>query len=328
MATEVLAWDSPPTLTDAVDSGQTYSMGIRFSVVASVACRGIQWRVPDTVSAPPLGTHFVTLWRVSDATLLATKAFTPTPGVYQDVMFDAPVTIAVGLDYIAAVYTQHYVFHASGGSYPKSPSLNSVGDQGRLAADSSGVPANTFPAGVFNAWYYVSPITDTPGATTTPFSKDYSLLARVLNGFTKDYTLNARVLNGFSKDVVLQARVLNTFSKDVVLLADVAAATAFSKDVVLLARVLAGWQVDYVLPSRVLAGWQRDYALNSRVRNGFAVDVVLRAGVQGLWAVDYVLRARVLSADPPTPLPADVVADLEHRVVANVLVGSVTAYLD
>lgn len=131
--------------------------------------------------------------------------------------------------------------------------------------------------------------------STTPFTKDYSILARVLNTFTKDTSVLARVLNGFTKDVDLQARVLNTFTKDYSVLARVL--NTFTKDTSLLARVLNTWTKDYDLQARVLNSFTKDYSVLADVLSstGFTKDYSLLARVLNSWTVDYSLPARVLN---------------------------------
>jgi Domain of unknown function (DUF4082) len=157
---EALTWpNTTPNLLNADDGATRYNMGIRFKLTNTKNCVGIQWRAPTTTPSPtnatyPVG-HSVSLWNADTSTLIGSKAFTPTPAVYQDILFDTPYLLTGGLtEYIAAVYTFHYVHRA--GTWPvTSPSGNIVADKGRLIADQG---PNRFPAGGFDAWYYVSPL--------------------------------------------------------------------------------------------------------------------------------------------------------------------------
>jgi hypothetical protein len=156
-AYESLAWPAPPAGTDFVDAGEAYHMGIRFSMTTGKPCYGTEWRVPDTVEAPPLGDHYFTLWRVSDEALLASKAFVPTPGLTQQVLWDSLVNLDPLTFYVSAVYTRHYVFRTGSGNLPVlSPSGNVTADEGRLTGNNAGTP--TYPAPAFNALYYVAPL--------------------------------------------------------------------------------------------------------------------------------------------------------------------------
>jgi hypothetical protein len=154
-AYETFAWPEQPTLTNGVDGGETYTMGIRFSMITGKPCYGIQWRVPDAVATPPGGAHMVSLWSVTGESLMRSKEFVPTPGVYQDILFDTPVDLLPLTNYVAAVYTRHYVFRSTAGSYPATPSGNVVGDEGRLTPNVNQV---AYPAPQFSAWYYISPL--------------------------------------------------------------------------------------------------------------------------------------------------------------------------
>lgn len=162
MGQEALTFPIEPTSTDLNDGTQAYNMGIRFSSVASRSCYGVRWRVPDSVSTPPGGTHAVSIWSEDTATRLAYKEFTPVPGGYQTVLFDSPITLSASPAlYVAAVYTVHYVFATRTVTPISSPSGNLSGDLGRLAAFNGGASSAPFPNDQFGTpWYYVSPVVD------------------------------------------------------------------------------------------------------------------------------------------------------------------------
>lgn len=157
---ESLAWAAEPVGTDAVDGTQAYNMGIRVSVTEALTCVGLRWRVPDTVSAPPLGEHVAMLWQDLGNVRLARAAFTPAPGGYQNILFDAPVALETGLNYIASIYTVHYVYRASGDVYPSSPSGKMIADEGRLISSNAGPDAfpGSYPASATGLLFYVSPL--------------------------------------------------------------------------------------------------------------------------------------------------------------------------
>lgn len=171
MALETLAWPADPSSTDLNDGAQSYNMGIKFGLVTDETdCYGVQWRVPDSL-APPAGggVYAVSLWTVIGETRLAYKEFTPVAGGYQDVLFDAPVPLALATEYVVAVYTNHYVFRApspTGGWHVYSPSGNTDAYESKLATDNSGAATAVFPASNFNGWYYVAPINEVAGAVT------------------------------------------------------------------------------------------------------------------------------------------------------------------
>ncbi len=155
---ETIDWISPPALTVGDDS-TTYSMGVQFSVVASKTCSGLQWRVPDApLPAPTGGVYYALLFSISPAIQLVKKTFTPVAGDFQDILFDTPVSVSAGTDYIAAVLTRKYSFRAASsvGGFPlTSPSGNIVGAVGKLSETSD---PDTVPGGSFQSIYYISPI--------------------------------------------------------------------------------------------------------------------------------------------------------------------------
>jgi uncharacterized protein DUF4082 len=162
MGQEALTFPIEPTATDAVDGTQAYNMGIRFTSAASRLCYGVRWRVPDSVSTPPGGTHAISIWSEDTLTRLAYKEFTPVPGGYQDILFDAAITLdAAPALYVAAVYTVHYSFATRTVTPISSPSGNLSGDLGRLASYNGGAALAPFPVDQFGTpWYYISPIAD------------------------------------------------------------------------------------------------------------------------------------------------------------------------
>jgi hypothetical protein len=162
MALEALAWPAEPAVTDAVDDVQAYNMGIQFTVPEAVPCAGVQWRVPDALSTPPEGAYQASVWRVGDEAKLAAANFVPVAGGYQDVLFETPVTLVTGQSYVAAVYTTHYVYRASGGIWPSTPSGSAVADEGRLR-NYNGGPNNVaaFPGSPTGLLFYVSPLVGT-----------------------------------------------------------------------------------------------------------------------------------------------------------------------
>lgn len=162
MALEALAFPEPPANLDLEDGGTAYNMGIRFQVAEEIECHGVEWWVPTTVSAPPLGNHQASIW-TEIPTKLAAANFVPVPGGKQQALFEDPITLVPGTDYIAAVYTIHYVFTPSGGVWPSTPSGSAVADIGRLTAYAGGpdnVPAAA-PLGTSTGLFHVSPLVGT-----------------------------------------------------------------------------------------------------------------------------------------------------------------------
>lgn len=147
-----------PTLTDLQDGDQAYNMGMEFSLVASRLAYGVQWRVPDSVVTPPGGTHAVAIWNDDTDTRVGYKEFTPTPGVFQDVLFDAPISLSSGVNYVTAVYTLKYVFKAGSPAGLTSPSGNVVAGAGRLSTYNGGSATAPIPPDAFGSTYFVNPL--------------------------------------------------------------------------------------------------------------------------------------------------------------------------
>lgn len=168
MAVESLAWPAEPSLTDG-DDAENYTLGGQFYVLADTPCEGARWRVPDSVANPTgTGTHAIALWNANTEVRLAYKEFVPTPGVYQDIFFDAPVTVVVGQEYVITVHTRHYVYRLpapTSGWAVVTPSGNCSHERSRLTA--TGTPT-VFPGGTFNAWYYVAPLLTVGGPDPEP----------------------------------------------------------------------------------------------------------------------------------------------------------------
>jgi len=160
-AYEALSWPNPvPNLLDADDLSTRYNMGVMFTVLTAKNCVGVQWRTPTNTPSPtntpyPVG-HSVSLWDGDLDTHIVSKDFTPVPGGYQDILFDTPVPLLTANNYIAAVYTFHYVHRAA--TWPvTSPSGNVSASIGRLVADQGPM---AYPGGNSNAWFYVSPLVE------------------------------------------------------------------------------------------------------------------------------------------------------------------------
>jgi hypothetical protein len=163
-AYEGLAYPSPPSITNAVDSGTEYSMGARFTLTTTPKpCYGVQWHVPNPAPIPDVPTgqgHVAHLWDISE-NLLASKEFVAIPGTIQDILFDPGdvVNLAVGPQYIVDVYTTYYSFRSFSGFPVMSASGNVSMDVSRLGID---VGPDAFPAGsISNALYYVGPLIGT-----------------------------------------------------------------------------------------------------------------------------------------------------------------------
>jgi len=157
-AYEGFAWPDPPTLTNGNDSGQIYTMGTMYSLVAQQPHYGVRWTVPTVLTSAPTGGWVASIWKDSDGSLLASKTFNPVghEGTDLDVLFDASINPPIGQYFIATVCTRDYTFRSRsiGGDICTSPSGNVIANASRLA----GTSGNAFPSGTFAAVYYVSPL--------------------------------------------------------------------------------------------------------------------------------------------------------------------------
>lgn len=153
---EALAWPSPPQDTEENDGTQNYNMGVRFTVTDAQDCAGVEWRVPDNVATPAGGFFAASVWDM-DTTRLAYVEFEPVEGDYQQILFDAPVTLDPA-DYVAAIYTQTYVYRSGTPAGIQTPSGNVTAVQGRLATYGGGAATAPFPDQTTNLQLYVSPL--------------------------------------------------------------------------------------------------------------------------------------------------------------------------
>lgn len=208
MATEVLAWSNPtPATLDQVDGTQCYNLGERFTSATSQSCSGVQWRVPTTLAAGAGGgIYAVAIWNVSSGIRVAYKEFTPVAGGYQNVAFDAPITLTAGAQYIATTYTNHYAFRAAA-AVATSPSGNLSGDSGMLIAYNGGAAGAPIPTTTTTTCFYVSPIVDAPGATTTPVTSTLTAKWRVYSGVTSSLTGKWRVYSQITSSLTVKWRL-------------------------------------------------------------------------------------------------------------------------
>lgn len=158
---ETLAWPDVPSSTSN-DDGVTYTLGMRFSLVAAKNCVGVEWNpVPTITNAPAGGVYYAKLWSYDTTTELASKTFTPATGTTQQVLFDTPVALSASPSlYVASIFSRAYDFRtpspASGWSVT-SPSGNIVSTQSRLH---EGNDPTAWLDQSFNGWYYMSPIVE------------------------------------------------------------------------------------------------------------------------------------------------------------------------
>lgn len=197
MATEAIDWTPPePTTTDANDGTQCYNMGALFDVAEESECPGIEWRVPDTLATPAgaEATHGISLWEDVSGALLAREPITPTPGAKQAFLFTTPVTLLPGVDYIAGVYTNHYVYSAGSPAGDASPSGVVTIKGGRLTSYNGGANTAPRPGDVANLTFYVGPLRTTsedPEEHTTSGTAPATALASGVTGTVRSSAATA-----------------------------------------------------------------------------------------------------------------------------------------
>jgi hypothetical protein len=181
VADESISWPVAPSVTDANDGTQCYNMGRVFTLTADAPVVGVEWRVPDSV-ATPNGTHAVALWDQTSGTRLAYQEVVPTPGDYQQFLFD-PGDIHDGLTtetLIAAVYMNHYCYDADEGIGSTSPSGTAVAGEMLLVPFNGGAATAPIPDQATTLNFYVSPIVsvgDDPAEGSADIGLDLSLAA-------------------------------------------------------------------------------------------------------------------------------------------------------
>jgi hypothetical protein len=161
VATEAIAWPSPPDDTDENDGAQAYNLGREFTLTAERPIVGVEWRVPDSVADPQGGPHAIALWEVAGGTRLAYEEIVPTPGGVQQFLFDggSEVDGEIGPVYVAAVYTNHYAFRSGAAVGSTSPSGEIVAGDSVLIPFNGGAAGAPIPDVVSTANFYISPIT-------------------------------------------------------------------------------------------------------------------------------------------------------------------------
>lgn len=208
MSVEGLTWPVyPPGQLDASDGAQAYNMGIKFHVLADTPCRGVRWRVPNALSDPP-GGYVAAIWTVIGETRVVFKTVTPIAGGDQDFTFDTPYLLTAGTEYVVSMYTIHYVYNSTVGQpTPVSPSGNLLGDTGKLIPNNT--DATQFPSSNQTAWYYISPLVDTP-ATVTPVTTTLTSKWTVAQRVTATLTAKWNVLQRVSSTLTSKWNVTAT----------------------------------------------------------------------------------------------------------------------
>lgn len=154
---ETIAWPLPPDDTHELDGTQAYLMGVRFTVLTTQDCAGVEWRVPDSVAAGVPGTDFGVALHDMGGTRLKEAVFTPVAGTLQRVLFAAAATLTAA-DYIASVYTRDYVYSTDGAAGFETPSENVIAVSGRLIPFNGGFATAPVPSDNTTLIFHVSPL--------------------------------------------------------------------------------------------------------------------------------------------------------------------------
>lgn len=161
MADESITWPAPPDVTNATDGAQSYNMGRVFTLTEDAPVVGVEWRVPDALTTPPSGAVYgIALWDETTSDRLAFKAVTPTPGGYQQFLFDeADFHDGLTTETLqVTIYTNHYVYAAGDDAGSTSPSGTIVAGASRLAENNAGAGSAPRPINPTTLNFYVSPI--------------------------------------------------------------------------------------------------------------------------------------------------------------------------
>lgn len=151
---------APPAVPDQSDGGQVYVLGCQCETQGTAVAftiDGVEWRCPN--NAPTTATRAL-LYRNSDTSApMAAKNFSPSLGVVNTVLFDAPVAGSHSEDYVVGVLTDRYAYTSPGG-WPLSSTniIAQSGVNGRLVFTTAGVNAypNIVSGGATN--FHISPI--------------------------------------------------------------------------------------------------------------------------------------------------------------------------
>ncbi len=161
-------WDDTDTpATASVNDVQAIEVGVKFQSDIDGYITGVRFYKGSLNT----GTHIGNLWS-SDGTLLGTATFVDeTDSGWQQVSFDAPVSVAANTTYVASYHTEVGYYSASGGYFATSgedsPPLHALangvdGPNGVYAYSSE----STFPTDSFNATnYWVDVVFAVPDTT-------------------------------------------------------------------------------------------------------------------------------------------------------------------
>jgi hypothetical protein len=151
VVTEAFSFGTPASLDN--NDAQLYVMGDHWTPSESGSWTGVEWYVPATLSGD---NHYILAYKDGDSdTPRASKLISPIAGAgLQRFLFDTPVAVTGGSNYIACVLTMRYVF-TSGYTFPHTDS--------RLTTDKFLFKATTadsakIPDGATALNFHISPV--------------------------------------------------------------------------------------------------------------------------------------------------------------------------
>jgi hypothetical protein len=217
-----------PAAPDNADGSDAYSMGTYFTPAVDGTVTHIRWFYPLT-GQPGAVAPKANLFRTSDsAKLQVADSVMPspgTPGAWNEIELDAPITVVGGTQYCATIWTPLRYVATSGGASPwplTNGDLSAPASAGRFTSGASGNV--DFPATVFNNGCYfvdvvfvgddeVEPIPvekswELPWSVLGAESKAWQLEWNVRAAATRSYVLPWAVRGAATRSYVLRWRVL------------------------------------------------------------------------------------------------------------------------
>jgi hypothetical protein len=147
-------WDNSVTPVSAIDDGGSVELGVKFQTEKPIYVVGVRFYRIDA------GTVSGTLWDANGG-VLATDTFGAAPAGWQDLMFNAPVSMSPGETFIASYFAPNadYAYEWDYFTAPRTVGpVTALGGAGVNGVFTYG-PASTFPTSTFrDTNYWVTPL--------------------------------------------------------------------------------------------------------------------------------------------------------------------------
>jgi hypothetical protein len=202
MALETFTYPGPPTSTNE-NEGTDYHLGLRFTVPSDVPCIGVDIRWADTLIAPPGGAYRVALWQLNPDSRLKFVDPTPTPGLIQRILWDAPVILSSLEEYQVDYFTRVFAFR-SGGFPLTTPSGLANADTGRVGASTNPDVRAASNSGLI---FYITPIFGTEDSGYTPVTSTLTSKWRIYGGVTSGLTSKWRIYGRVTSSLTSKWRI-------------------------------------------------------------------------------------------------------------------------